>query len=266
MSFSRCFSSLGCPEFSLEEALALAAKHGVPAIELRTLGGSVELAAYFARYHGTPEKLAARLRESPVKIVGFNASLRLIGATTAEREQLVAFAPWAEALGVRWMRVFDGGKTIDAAELAEMADVVAWWQRLRRERGWQVELAVETHDSLLTAETIARFIAAVPRVRILWDAHHTWRKGGEDPVATLRAIRGSVVHIHVKDSVGRPSARHPFTYVLPGDGEFPIASLLAALQRDRYAGYVSLEWEKMWHPYLPPLEEALAAATKRGWW
>jgi sugar phosphate isomerase/epimerase len=120
---------------------------------------------------------------------------------------------------------------------------------------------VETHDSLLTAAAIARFQAAAPATAILWDAHHTWRKGGEDPLVTWRAIHSGVVHVHVKDSIGVPSARHPFTYVLPGDGEFPAAPLLATLQADGFAGPVSLEWEKQWHPYLPSLDTALTVAA-----
>jgi sugar phosphate isomerase/epimerase len=266
MPFSRCLSSLGCPEFSLEEMLALAGRHGIAAVELRALGGTVELPAYFAQRYGSPAKLAERLLGSAVRIVGLNASLHLVGATAAEREQLMALTPWADAVGARWLRVFDGGKTASEVEFAEAADTLAWWQRLRAERGWQAELAVETHDSLWTAEAIGRFLAAAPGAKMLWDAHHTWRKGGENPVATWKAIRPAVVHIHVKDSVDRPSARHPFTYVLPGDGGFPIAPLLAALRADGYAGRVSLEWEKLWHPYLPPLEEALRVAKERRWW
>ena len=80
------------------------------------------------------------------------------------------------------------------------------------------------------------------------------------------AIRPAVVHVHVKDSISVPSAKHPFTYVLPGDGDFPIRPLLTALEADRFAGPVSLEWEKVWHPYLPPLEHALWTAGERGWW
>lgn len=266
MAFPRCISSLGCPEFSLEEMLAVAERHGVAAIELRALGGTTDLPAYFAQHHGAPAQLAERLRASPVRIVMFNASLHLVGATDLERRQLLALVPWAEALGVRWLRVFDGGQSADAREREEAGATLGWWRRLRREGGWRTDLAVETHDSLLTAEAIGRFIAAAPGVPLIWDAHHTWRKGREDPVATWRAIRGAVAHLHVKDSVDRPSARHPFTYVLPGDGGFPIAPLLAALCADRYAGLVSFEWEKMWHPYLPPLEDALRAATERGWW
>lgn len=261
----RCLSSLGCPDFSLDETLALAAKHGVGAVELRSLGGTVELAQYFAENFDTPENLAANVGASGVRVVALDASLHLAGATDAERAQLAAFAPWAEALGVHWLRVFDGNNA-DTTALADALETLRWWRELRVARGWAVDVMVETHDSLFTADAIGRFRAAAHGTAILWDAHHTWKKGGEDPVATWRAIRASVTHIHVKDSISVPSARHPFTYVLPGDGEFPITPLLAALGADAYAGPISLEWEKLWHPYLPPLDEALTVAKTRAWW
>jgi sugar phosphate isomerase/epimerase len=261
----RCISSLGCPDYSLAATLALAAKHGIGAVELRSLGGSVDLPAYFAENFGTPEKLAATVRASGVRVVGFNASLHLTGATDAERTQLLALAPWADAAGVRWLRVFDGRES-DGAGLTEALATLEWWRGLRAARGWAVDVSIETHDSLFSAAAITRFLAAAPGAAMLWDAHHTWRKGGEDPVATWRAIRGSVVHVHVKDSIDVPSPRHPFTYVLPGDGGFPIAPVLAALRADGFAGPVSLEWEKLWHPYLPGLDEALRVAAERHWW
>lgn len=266
MALLRCFSSLGCPELSLDETLALAAKHDVPCVELRALGGTVDLGAYFAQQFGSPERLAERLRASATRLVAFNASLHLVGATEAERAQLVGLAPWAEAAGVRWLRVFDGGRSVDAAEIAEARETLAWWKTLQARHGWRVGLMVETHDSLFTAAAVRRLLDAAPDVAVLWDAHHTWRKGGEDPLVTWGAIRERVVHVHVKDSIAVPSARHPFTYVLPGDGGFPIAPLREALVRDGFSGPVSLEWEKMWHPYLPPLEEALRVAVGRGWW
>jgi sugar phosphate isomerase/epimerase len=266
MSFSRCFSSLGCPELSLEGTFALARKHAVRLVELRALGGMVDLPAYFSMQFGSPAQLAIVVRDTPVKIVAFNASLHLVGATNVERDELAALAPWADAVGVKWLRVFDGGRQAAAAEIAEAAETIRWWRELRRERGWQTDVIVETHDSLITAAAVGRFLEAIPRATILWDSHHTWRKGGEDPVYTWRAISRSVVHVHVKDSINVPSARHPFTYVLPGDGEFPIAPLMAALRADKFAGPVSLEWEKMWHPYLPSLDTALATAAARKWW
>ena len=127
-------------------------------------------------------------------------------------------------------------------------------------------LAAMPNTAERTAAAIGRLLAVVPEAAILWDAHHTWKKGGEDPLVTWRAIRASVVHVHVKDSVSVPSARHPFTYVLPGAGEFPMAPLRAELRAAGFAGPVSLEWERLWHPYLPSLDAALTAATHNRWW
>ena len=266
MAWFRCISSLGCPDLSLAETLALAARHGIPAVELRTLGGGVDLADYLRRTCGTPAGFAAQVRSSPVRVIALNASLPLVGATADHRGEVEALAEWANGAGVPWIRVFDGGKLADPTELAAATATLRGWRTLRAQRGWRTDLMVETHDSLLTAARLQRFLALVPDAAVLWDAHHTWRKGGEDPVATWRAIRGHVAHVHVKDSIDRPSARHPFTYVLPGDGEFPIAPLLAALRADGYANGLSLEWEKQWHPYLPPLDEALRVAAARQWW
>ena len=266
MSLLRCTSTLGCPELSLEAAFALAEKHGLPAIEVRAVGGTTDLPAYFAATYGSPAALADRVRESVVRIVAFNASLHLAGATETEKGQLRALAPWAEALGVKWLRVFDGGKEAGDADISSARETLRWWSDERARRDWKVDVMVETHDTLFTADRIGRFVAAVPDIAILWDAHHTWRKGGEDPATTWPAIRDRVVHVHVKDSIAVPSARHPFTYVLPGDGGFPIAATLAALEADRFAGFVSLEWEKLWHSYLPALDEALKVARARNWW
>lgn len=265
MPYTRAVSTLGCPDLPLGQVLALAHRHRLDRVELRALGGTVDLPGYFAQKFGSPERIKDQVPSVPVKIVALDTSLKLTDSTPAAREALLQFVPWAEALGVRWLRVFDGGQTAGADELAEAAATLAWWRELRRQRGWKADLMVETHDSLIDSGAIGRFLALAPGTAILWDAHHTWKKGGEDPVATWRAIAPQVVHVHVKDSVSRASARHPFTYVLPGDGEFPMAPLCAVLQTE-FSGCVSLEWEKLWHPYLPPLNDALVAAAKRSWW
>lgn len=262
----RAISSLGCPGATLEETLALAARHGLAGVELRALGGSLDLPAYFEQTFSAPAALAEKLRGAPVRVVALDTSFQLIGGAAADRAALLRFAPWAEALGGVRLRVFDGGKTGADDELARAAENARWWRTLRRERGWRTDLMVETHDTLTDAGAIRRFWTAAPDCAILWDTHHTWRKGGEDPLATWAAIKSGVVHVHVKDSVNRPSARHPYTYVPPGEGEFPAATLLAALQADGFAGPVCLEWEKLWHPYLPELDAALAVAARRNWW
>ena len=265
MHYKRAFSTLGCPEYTIDEAIALADRHGLDAVEVRALGGMIDLPAYFAATEGSPAALAERLRPARVRIVSLDTSLHLIGDPEAARAKFLEFLPWAEALGVRWLRVFDGGKAADASELAQAAGTVGWWREIRRANGWKADLMVETHDSLTTTAAIRRFLGAAPGTAILWDAFNTWKKSGENPVETWRAIGPDVVHVHVKDAISVPSAKHPFTYVLPGTGEFPMAPLAAEL-RAGFAGTVSLEWERLWHPYLAPLDNALTSAAERGWW
>lgn len=270
MSYLRAFSSLGCPQATLDEALALAARFSLDAVELRSLGGTVELPAYLAAQFGSPEDLADRLAAGVpgiprVRLAALGTSFRLVGAGPLDRDALIDFAGWAEALGVRWLRVFDGGKLADAAELAAASEAVRWWREERARHGWKTDIMVETHDSLFTAEAMGRAVEAMPGLAILWDSHHTWKKGGEDPLHTWAQMRAHVVHVHLKDSISVPSSRHPYTYVLPGTGEFPAAALVPVL-REQFDGVVSLEWEKLWHPNLPPLEDALAAAAERAWW
>jgi sugar phosphate isomerase/epimerase len=263
----RCFSTLGCPDLSLEEVLGLAHRHGFDAVELRALEGTIDLPGLFRRRYGSPDELARRLADAPeVRIAVFDTSFHLVGGSANERGDLLAFAPWALALGVPWLRVFDGGSAADDASLAEAGRTLAWWAETRAREGWPFDLAIETHDSLGTAGAVRRLLAAAPGARMLWDAHNMWRLSGEDPAATLAAIAPHVVHVHVKDSISRPSGPRAYTYVLPGQGEFPMAAVAAGLRERGFDGCVSLEWEKLWHPALGPLDTAIEAAAAAGWW
>ncbi len=250
--------------------MSLAQKYDLDGVEVRALQGRIDLPAVLAAAYGSPEALGEKLGGSGgpprgVPIVAFDTSLRLIGLTPRDREDFLAFLPWAEALGVRWLRVFDGGKSGDAAEIEEAASTLRWWQTERAWRALSTEVMVETHDALSHADAIRRLVQAAPGTAILWDTHHTWKKGGEDPMETWSHISAHVVHVHVKDSLSIPSARHPYSYTLPGRGDFPMRPLIQELDR-HFRGVVSLEWEKLWHPDIAPLEEALQSAKDRAWW
>jgi sugar phosphate isomerase/epimerase len=265
MPLTRAISSLGCPDLTLDGVAALVARHGLQGCELRFLAGTVDLPGYFEATFGTPGALAAQVRSLGLTVFSLGTSFALIGRGEEDRREFLRYLPWAEALGIGRVRVFDGGKAGSDEELAEAAATCRWWQDVRRERGWKTDIMVETHDLLFTSAMIERFIAAVPGVPLLWDSHHTWQRGGENPLDTWAAVHAHVRHIHVKDSILQPSARHPFTYVLPGAGAFPAPALMARLASDGFAGPVSLEWERAWHPYLPSLDAALDRAAQ-GWW
>lgn len=260
------FSTLGCADLELDEALALAARHGLDAIEIRALGGTIDLATYFTERFGSPASLARALEASAVRVCAFNTSLRLVGATPEAKEEFLRYLPWADAAGVKSLRVFDGGNSGDAGEVAEALSTLQWWREMAGREGFSAEMIVETHDFLVQPEAIARFLEGAPDCALLWDTHHTWRKGGQDPVETWKQVRGNTRHLHVKDSISKPGPKLPYSYVLPGSGEFPMAALRSALAADGYSGVMSLEWEKLWHVELPSLDLALQAARRSGWW
>ncbi|MFC0408960.1 sugar phosphate isomerase/epimerase family protein [Roseomonas elaeocarpi] len=262
----RCFSTLGCAELDLDGTLQLAANHGIPTVEVRALSGSTDLPKIFAERYGTPAGLAAALRDKPSRMVAIGTSLRLIGNTPEDREDFLRIVPWAEAAGVRTLRLFDGGREADAAEFEEALRTLDWWRELRAKNGWIVDINIETHDSLVTLAALERFCRLVADCPLLWDSHHTWRKGGANPLDVWQCLHPHVSHIHVKDSVSQPGPRLPYSYVLPGEGEFPMAALNAVLRRDGYTGLLSLEWERLWHRELPPLDDALRSAEQHGWW
>ena len=60
--------------------------------------------------------------------------------------------------------------------------------------------------------------------------------------------------MHIKDHFRLPEGTR---LVGTGQGEIPLRAIVESLLEDGYDGYFSLEWEKMWHPELAPLEEEL---------
>lgn len=248
---------MGCPELTLCQIADLARRYGVGQVELRSVAGQIDIPAHAKEAGWLDHRPTELLGGNDVTITGFNASAKLSQPFEEAAREITAFAPLLQHFGSCSLRVFDG-----ALDTASMDHAWRWldqWETLREERDWCFTLAIETHDSLLSAESIEQlFSRGHSHIGLLWDSHHTWKKAGEDPIETWKAVQRWTSHIHVKDSISEPSARHPFSYVLPGAGEFPLSPLLEQLADDGFAGPVSLEWEKLWHPYMPPLDEALS--------
>lgn len=175
------------------------------------------------------------------------------------------------------LRVFPGaglepcdGGAAPSAELAAADRLGA--QRLnlaaQRARELGVTILLETHDSHPRACDIVRILAhvdAAAPVKVIWDLIHPWRYD-EAPTRTAELLADSVAYAQYKDGVRNPGT-NSVTLTLPGEGELPllamrdlVAETLAA--RGISDPWVSLEWERAWHPELPPVSEALGSLTK----
>lgn len=266
--FQWSFSTLGCPEMSLAEICKLARDFGLQFAELRAIEDRIDLPILFSEQFGTPESLSDYLNQAQVGVSCLDTSLKLVGNSIEDRMTFLKFMPWADGIGTRYLRVFDGG-TVDAG-LNDIAygmacDTIEWWLEERDRNDWKADMAIETHDCLVHQESHQRLAANYPELKVIWDTHHTWKKGGVDLETSWKQLGKNTCSVHVKDSISKPSARHPFTYVNLGDGEFPLTEALNLLKEENYQGFVAIEWERMWHPYLPELKEALAKARELNW-
>lgn len=260
-----CFSSLGCGELSLDEIVALAKRYEIGAVELRVIGGSLDLAAQLDDYRRqSPEKFAALAKSGLVKAL--DTSFKLVSAQEKDWAELLKIAEVADALGVSYCRVFGGFPYAGAPTpevLKASAATLKRWHEVRAGQGIKCQLALETHDGYSAASGCRMlFDAAAAAMPIVWDAHHTWRYAGEEFELSMDLLGEQIVHVHVKDSL-KPSAGKAGG-ALPGDGDVPIPALLDLLRESGFTHPVSLEWERWWEPELPPLTEALDA-VRRHW-
>ena len=91
---------------------------------------------------------------------------------------------------------------------------------------------------------------------MIWDIVNMWVVTKEPPAVVYPKLRPYIRHVHLKDIVYEGDK---FRYVLFGKGQAPVKDAMALLNKGKYNGYYSFEWEKRWHPEIEAPEEALAA-------
>ena len=255
------FSTLACPRWSTEEIVENAVRLGYDGIELRLLDGEVI----------DPVKDAAKVKQAVtlsrargIDVCTFDTSCSFNHSDAEERTiQVASLRNWislAQEEQVPLLRVFGGAGTPGAASLSIENEWVA--ESLRQVAAEaeqaQVTVVLETHDGFASAKRTAEVLQAVSSAHIaaLWDSHHPYRVG-ESVQEVISLLNGHIAHVHVKDARRVAPGSNDWQLVLLGEGEVPVHQQLQALQQHGYAGYVSVEWEKKWHPEIPEPEVAL---------
>ena len=254
------FSTLGCPSWELGKILDFAQTHGFSAIELRGLMGTMDLPA---RPEFQPDRIAQIKREIAarnLKIACVSSSAHLHDADPEKRKQQIAdakkFIDLAAQLGAPNVRVF--GNNFEGPRDQVIARVASGLHELGTYSGERnVTVIVESHGDFTDSPTLEEILtrADSPNVGLLWDAHHTFVDGKEDPEFTVRKVGRFIRHTHLKDSVPSADGRH---YVLTGRGDVPVRKQVEVLAATGYTGCYTFEWEKVWHPDLEEPEIALA--------
>ena len=254
------FSTLGCPDWSLEQVIARAAQWGYDGVEIRGIQGELDLTRAEAFSDRKINDTRRRLVDHGIEICCLGSSSQFHMEDVRERQENVdsarAHVELAERLHVPFVRVF-GDRFPDpyskAACIDRVGEALQALSRFAGEVG--VRIVLETHGDFTLSSDIAAVMkrAESPYVGVLWDTHHPYRTSGESVEITIKQLRPWIWHTHFKDSLPEGDGHR---YVLPGQGDVPIPSFVERLRAIGYTGYLSFEWEKRWHPEIEEPEVA----------
>lgn len=267
MSWKLAFSTLACPDWSLERAIEEARRWGYEGLELRLIDGQLIEPNLSS---SDRESIGRVLRESDLGLVAADSSIRLVtDQLDVEVEtELVSFLELAAGWSAPLVRVF-GGNPPDGIS---NEDVVAKAVRILEQTALVagrlgVKIGLETHDAFSAASTVARVMDRVPspEVGVIWDVLHTHRMG-ETPQQVWDLVGPRILSVHVKDA-RQASDGEGWQLVLLGSGEVPVRACLDVLRRGGYEGWLVSEWEKRWHPEIEDPDVALPheIAVLREW-
>jgi sugar phosphate isomerase/epimerase len=254
------FSTLGCPAWSWKTILEQADRLGYAALELRGVAGEMDLTK-------VPELSGSALAATKKDLAALGLVVSDLGASARMHEKDPAarqaqfdegrrFIDLAHAMQVKYVRMF--GDKVPEGEARE--DVIrrvvdGFRQMAAHAEAAGVTVLMESHGDFTTSKDLVAIERGVGAkgFAILWDAHHTFVAGQEQPADTYAAIGPFVRHTHLKDSKAAGADRR---YVLTGTGEVPVKAQVAVLAKAGYTGYYCYEWEKKWHPEIEEPEVA----------
>ncbi|MTI59736.1 MAG: sugar phosphate isomerase/epimerase [Firmicutes bacterium] len=243
------FSTLACPDWDIKKVVKFAVDNKYDGVELR--GNPPHISKEYSQIER--ESVRDLFHSNGLEIPCITAYTRFNERKAELRreniEELKEIIELAADLGAPYVRTFGS----DADNSYELSKVISWIAEAFKEiddyaaqKG--VRVLLETHDFLSKGEDVVKIFekSQTSNCGVLWDVAHSIR-AGEDIATTLAYLGRCIYHIHLKDWVPIPvySRDH---YVLIAAGSLPLRALLERLKTINYQGYLSLEWEKVWHP------------------
>jgi len=260
MQIKLAFSTLGCPQWELPQVARAARAYGYQGVELRSLGGQLDLLSRPEFSAGELARTRDRLAGEGLIVCCVDTSCTFDSADEAERRKQEDVAArhceLAAALGAPLIRVFPD-KVPAGATYEETRDRVAESLRRVAERApVGVRVGLETHGDFAAGSATAEIVrlADHPEACVIWDAANSFSTG-EALEDSARAVASYLAHVHLRDA--RPMGKEHWTPVLAGRGLVPFGQVVATLHGIGYEGFVSFEFEKYWHPEIEEPEVSL---------
>ena len=255
------FSTLGCPNWDMDTIIKKAKAYGFDGVEIRGIRDQLDVTTHpeFTTHARVTQQ---KFSEAGIEIACFSSSVRMAEPDKSKRDEhldeLKRYAEACENFNTPYIRIFGG--EVDEQSWEEAIDEAAETLKKMIEivKDFNAKIVIETHDDWMAAEHFKALMEKVnsDKVGILWDVNHPFMFIGEDPEETWEKVGKWIYHTHWKDSKIAIDTVLGFEPCLMGEGDLPHRQIFDVLKKGRYDGYLSLEWEKRWHPELPDPEIA----------
>ncbi|WP_058485361.1 sugar phosphate isomerase/epimerase family protein [Defluviitalea phaphyphila] len=246
------FSTLGCPTWSWDKIVSEAEKNGYDGIEIRGIKEEMYLPKAKILLKANHQKLLSDLTERNLSItnLGSGASFHDSKKYEASIKEGKEYIDLAYDLKIPYVRIF-GDKIPEPDKKQETIELISKGINTLCEYASHknVICLLETHGDIVSLETL---IPIIDRIKydnfgIIWDIGHTYKIYGEDISDFLNKMWPYIKHVHIKDLT---LIDDKLELCMIGDGVIPIPEIIKELKIRNFKGYVSLEWEKRWHPNL----------------
>ncbi len=257
------FSTLGCPDWPMQQIIDFAAANGYQGIEMRCLQRQLDLpkcAEFNSPQHIT--ETLTRMKQKNLRFVNLGSSCNLHIADPVKRKENIdggkSFIDLAQQLNCPYIRVYPNNFPKEQSKQATIELIAQGLHELGDyAKDKNVLVLMETHGDAVHADDLLNImqLANHSKTGLIWDVSNMWTITKEPPAEVYGKLKKYIYHTHIKDANlvdGKPQ------YVFMGKGEVPVFTAIDILEKDGYKGYYSFEWEKMWHPELAEPEQALA--------
>lgn len=263
------FSTVACPEWTMDQVVSFASSSEFDGIELRTFGfGSTSIACDPA--HTAASKLRASVDGAGVVPCSLATGCRfdepifppVIGRVIADTDRSVREAKsiihMAAALDVPFVRVFGFEcRNGDNPKLAERRIIERLTMVVDAARNTGVKVVLENGGSFPMASDIARLISEVDHPLLGASYSPAAASGtGESAVEGANLLADRLWMVKIKDA--RSGIACPI-----GDGDLGCEAFVRHLSSRRFSGWAVVEWDRLWTPELGEPGAALAQAASR---
>ncbi|MBE1445297.1 MULTISPECIES: sugar phosphate isomerase/epimerase family protein [unclassified Paenibacillus] len=255
------YTTLSCPNWSWEQILNETTRLKYDGIEIRGMEGEMFLPKARPFLPENLEKTLEELHSKQIQIIGLNTSCQFHDLDKFDDfiAEGKAHIDLAQKLGVPYIRVF-GNKVPDPFQKEQIIERISRGIKELCDYGSErnVRILLETHGDFSDLDHMLPVLEKVASANlgVLWDMEHTYKRYGNTIEPFIEKIFPYIEHVHVKDT---KKVNGKFQLCFIGDGEVPIKNNIELLKKYGYTGYLSLEWEKKWHPELEEPEVVLPA-------